>query len=129
MNLPGTLDTDFSDEEALLLSLAAPHVALARRNLQPLESLRVAAAQVVPEPRDLERIGLTPREAEVLHWVMKEKQDGVIAGILKISGRTVHEHIAHILRKLQSESRASASYKAKKGVAQQRYVKSHRNVL
>jgi DNA-binding CsgD family transcriptional regulator len=129
MNLPGTLDTDFSDEEALLLSLAAPHVALARRNLQPLESLRVAAAQVVPEPRDLERIGLTPREAEVLHWVMKEKQDGVIAGILKISGRTVHEHIAHILRKLQSESRASASYKAMMGVAQQRYVKSHRNVL
>jgi len=100
----------FIDEEALLLSLAAPHVALAHRNLQRLESLRAAADQVVPGPQDLERVGLTPREAEVLHWVMKGKQDGVIAGILKISVRTVHQHIARILRKLQSENRASASF-------------------
>jgi DNA-binding CsgD family transcriptional regulator len=105
-------DTNFTDEEALLLSLAAPHVALAHRNLQRLESLRAAADQVVPGPQDLERVGLTPREAEVLHWVMKGKQDGVIAGILKISVRTVHQHIARILRKLQSENRASASYEA-----------------
>jgi DNA-binding CsgD family transcriptional regulator len=105
-------DKDFTDEEALLLSLAAPHVALAHRNLQRLESLRAAADQVVPGPEDLERVGLTPREAEVLHWVMKGKQDGVIAGILKISVRTVHQHIARILRKLQSENRASASYEA-----------------
>jgi DNA-binding CsgD family transcriptional regulator len=63
-------------------------------------------------PQDLERIGLTSREAEVLHWVMKGKQDGAIAGILKISVRTVHHHIARILKKLQSESRASASYEA-----------------
>ena len=103
---------DFTDEEALLLSLAAPDVALAHRNLQRLESLRAAADQVVPGPEDLERVGLTPREAEVLHWVMKGKQDGVIAGILKISVRTVHQHIARILRKLQSENRASASYEA-----------------
>ena len=48
-------------------------LALAHRNLQRLESLRAAPAQVVPGPQDLERIGLTPREAEVLHWVMKRK--------------------------------------------------------
>ena len=105
-------DTDFSDEETILLSLAVPHLALAHRNLQRLESLREAAKQVIPGPNDLERVGLTSREAEVLHWAMKGKQDGAIAGILMISVRTVHQHVAHILRKLQSESRASAGYEA-----------------
>ena len=105
-------DKDFTDEEALLLSLLAPQLALAHRNLQRIEALRCAAAQVIPGPEDLERVGLTPREAEVLHWVMKGKQDGVIASILKISVRTVHQHIARILRKLQSETRGSAGYEA-----------------
>jgi DNA-binding CsgD family transcriptional regulator len=105
-------DKDFTDEEALLLSLAAPHLALAHRNLQRKEALRVGAGEVVPGPEDLERVGLTPREAEVLHWVIKGKQDGVIASILKISVRTVHQHIARILRKLQSETRGSAGYEA-----------------
>jgi DNA-binding CsgD family transcriptional regulator len=105
-------DREFTDEEALLLSLLAPHLALAHRNLQRIEALRTTAAQVIPGPEDLERVGLTPREAEVLHWVMKGKQDGVIASILKISVRTVHQHIARILRKLQSETRGSAGYEA-----------------
>ena len=105
-------DKDFTEEEALLLSLVAPHLALAHRNLQRIEALRAAAAQVIPGPEDLQRVGLTPREAEVLHWVMKGKQDGVIASILKISVRTVHQHIARILRKLQSETRGSAGYEA-----------------
>ena len=105
-------DKDFTDEEALLLGLIAPHLALAHRRLQRIEALRTAAAQVIPGPEDLERVGLTPREAEVLHWVMKGKQDGVIASILQISVRTVHQHIARILRKLQSETRGSAGYEA-----------------
>jgi DNA-binding CsgD family transcriptional regulator len=105
-------DKDFTEEEGLLLSLAAPHLALAHRNLQRIEALRKAAAQIAPGPEDLELIGLSPREAEVLHWVIKGKQDGVIAGILKISVRTVHQHIARILRKLQSETRGSAGYEA-----------------
>ena len=105
-------DNDFTEEETLLLSLAAPHLALAHRNLQRAEALRAVASRVVPGPQDLERVGLTPREAEVLHWVIKGKQDGVIASILKISVRTVHQHIARILRKLQSETRGSAGYEA-----------------
>jgi DNA-binding CsgD family transcriptional regulator len=105
-------DKDFTGEEALLLSLAAPQLALAHRNLQRIEALRAAANEIVPGPHDLERVGLTPREAEVLHWVIKGKQDGAIASILKISVRTVHQHIARILRKLQSETRGSAGYEA-----------------
>ena len=119
LNIPGHAasvtvkrGTNLTAEEALVLNWVAPHVALAYRNLQRLESLKAVADQVIPGPQDLERIGLTPREAEVLHWVMKGKQDAVIAGILKISIRTVHQHIAHILRKLQSESRSSAGYEA-----------------
>ena len=105
-------DHDFTEEETLLLSLAAPHLALAHRNLQRIEALRAVANRVIPGPQDLERVGLTPREAEVLHWVIKGKQDGVIASILRISVRTVHQHIARILRKLQSETRGSAGYEA-----------------
>lgn len=103
---------DFTDEEDLLLNLAAPQIALAHRNLQRLESLRKVAAQVVPGPQDLERVGLTPREAEVLHWVIKGKSDGAIAAILQISTRTVHQHTGRILRKLKSETRGSAGYEA-----------------
>jgi hypothetical protein len=46
-------DKDFTGEEALLLSLAAPHLALAHRNLQRIEALRVVADEVVPGPRIL----------------------------------------------------------------------------
>jgi DNA-binding CsgD family transcriptional regulator len=105
-------DKEFSETDVLLLNLLAPQIALAHRNVQRLDSLRAAAKEVVPAPQDLERVGLTPREAEVLHWVIKGKQDGVIASILKISVRTVHQHIARILRKLQSETRGSAGYEA-----------------
>jgi DNA-binding CsgD family transcriptional regulator len=112
VSLTASRNTDLTDEEMLLLRLIAPQIALAHRNLQRLESLKNSSAEVVPSPTDLERLGLTPREAEVLHWVIKGKQDAVIASILNISVRTVHHHIARILRKLQSESRGSAGYEA-----------------
>ena len=99
-------------EQNVILDLLAPHVAIAHRNLEQVEKLRRMARQVIPQPTDLERVGLTPREAEVLHWVMQGKSDHLIASILEISVRTVNQHIGTILKKLQSGTRGSAGYEA-----------------
>ena len=109
---PGDEDGRANSQEMVILDLLAPHIAIAHRNLERVEKLGRMARQVIPQPTDLERVGLTPREAEVLHWVMQGKSDDLIASILKISVRTVNQHIATILKKLQSETRGSAGYEA-----------------
>lgn len=108
----GDEDGRANSEEMVILDLLAPHIAIAHRNLERVEKLGRMARQVIPQPTDLERVGLTPREAEVLHWVMQGKSDDLIASILKISVRTVNQHIGTILKKLQSETRGSAGYEA-----------------
>lgn len=50
-------------------------------------------------------LGLTPREGEVLHWVEAGKTDPEIAIILNVNARTVHTHVAALLRKLDCENR------------------------
>lgn len=53
-------------------------------------------------------LGLTAREAEVLHWIGEGKSNPEIALILSISCRTVHKHVEHILAKLGVETRFAA---------------------
>lgn len=57
----------------------------------------------------LERLGLTPREAEVLAWVAQGKSNGVIGAILGISPRTVQKHLERTFSKLGVESRTAAA--------------------
>jgi DNA-binding CsgD family transcriptional regulator len=52
---------------------------------------------------------LTPREREVLHWVAEGKRDSEIAVILKLSARTVEQHVRVCLRKLAVETRGAAA--------------------
>ncbi|HWL54339.1 MAG TPA: DNA-binding response regulator [Chthoniobacteraceae bacterium] len=59
-------------------------------------------------------IGLTPREAEVLHWVAQGKSNGDVATILKASPRTVAKHVEHIFTKLNVESRTAAVAEARR---------------
>jgi DNA-binding NarL/FixJ family response regulator len=56
-----------------------------------------------------ERHGLTSREAEVLIWTSRGKQNREIGGILHISPRTVNKHLEQIFEKLGVENRASAT--------------------
>ncbi|GIX47894.1 MAG: hypothetical protein KatS3mg131_2105 [Candidatus Tectimicrobiota bacterium] len=58
-----------------------------------------------PEP--LRRLGLTPREAEVLFWVAQGKSNGEIATILALRPRTVAKHLEHIYAKLLVENRTA----------------------
>lgn len=51
---------------------------------------------------------LTPREAEVMHWVTMGKTNRDIAEILSLSPRTVNKHLEHIFEKLYVETRTAA---------------------
>jgi len=56
-----------------------------------------------------ERHGLTSREAEVLIWISRGKQNREISEILHISPRTVNKHLEQIFEKMGVENRASAT--------------------
>ncbi len=54
-------------------------------------------------------LGLTAREAEVLHWVVEGKRDREIASIMGVSARTAQHHVSHILHKLCVETRTATA--------------------
>jgi len=56
----------------------------------------------------VERLGLTEREAEVLHWVVEGKSNSEAAIILDISVRTVDKHLQNVFSKLGVENRSAA---------------------
>lgn len=60
-------------------------------------------------PTSLEPLGLTRREAEVLHWVAQGKSNADVATILGTSPGTVKKHLAHIYKKLGVETRTAAA--------------------
>jgi DNA-binding CsgD family transcriptional regulator len=103
---------DFTDKELTLLRLVAPQIALAYRNALAFSELKQAAARTIPAPKDLQQIGLTVREGEVLHWVIQGKRDKEVADILSASPRTIHNHLRSILRKLNTETRTGAALEA-----------------
>lgn len=63
-----------------------------------------------PEP--LQQLGLTQRQTEVLYWVMQGKTNAEIAIILKLSRRTVENHVSAILEILGLENRTEAALAA-----------------
>ena len=56
----------------------------------------------------LHALGLTPREADVLHGIVLGRSNARIAETLAISPRTVHKHVEHIFAKLGVTSRVEA---------------------
>lgn len=54
------------------------------------------------------RLGLTRREAEVLHWVGEGKTNREISSILDASPRTIQKHLEHIFQKFGVETRTAA---------------------
>jgi DNA-binding CsgD family transcriptional regulator len=57
---------------------------------------------------DLELLGLTKRETEVLFWISKDKSNTDIAKVLRCSEGTVRKHLEHIYEKLRVHTRAGA---------------------
>ncbi|MFN5565617.1 MAG: response regulator transcription factor, partial [Pseudanabaena sp.] len=57
---------------------------------------------------DLELLGLTKRESEVLFWISKDKSNSEIAKVLGCSESTVGKHLEHIYNKLRTHTRTGA---------------------
>lgn len=55
---------------------------------------------------------LTPKESEILHWLVKGYSYKMIAAEMKIGIETVRSHIKKIYKKLQVSSATEAVYKA-----------------
>ena len=76
------------------------------------------SAVVATESAAARRLGLTPREREVLRLLVEGRSDRAIADALSISSRTVGAHVTHLLAKLGVESRtAAAIYAVRHGLA------------
>jgi DNA-binding CsgD family transcriptional regulator len=92
------------------------------------EDTRLAARLILDSPNDLlileeertkvdysalRRLGLTLREAEVLHWVGEGKTNPEIGTILRARPRTVAKHLEKIFAKLGVETRGAATARAR----------------
>ena len=69
------------------------------------------------DAKPLERLGISPREAEVLLWMAQGKANGEIATILGRSPATVKKHSIHIFEKLGVETRTAAMLRAIEALA------------
>lgn len=79
------------------------------------EQAAIGKAEFKPNFRStapLERLGLTPREAEVLLWIAQGKSNGEIGTILGMSEKTVKIHAGHIFEKLGVDNRNAATLRA-----------------
>lgn len=72
-------------------------------------SVRRRASTAEATSAQLESLGLTPREAEILLWVAQGKTNPEIATILDIGLTTVKKHLEATFAKLGVENRTSAA--------------------
>jgi DNA-binding CsgD family transcriptional regulator len=61
------------------------------------------------DPRPLQILGITKREAEVLLWISQGKRNSEIAEILGTGSRTIGKHLERIFVKLGVETRTAAA--------------------
>lgn len=60
-------------------------------------------------PQQIQSLGLTAREAEVLSWLMRGKSNPEIGAIAGLTARTVEKHLEHVYAKLGVGNRVSAT--------------------
>ena len=75
-------------------------------------AIAAPAPGTVPTPppsNQADRLGLTPRESEVLRLLAKGLSDREIAAALSISERTAGNHVQHVMEKINVESRTAAA--------------------
>lgn len=72
-----------------------------------IKVLKLSLQQRVFSIEVLRRVGLTPRQAELVIWIAEGKSNADIGIILKITRRTVEKHIENIMTELGVESRLS----------------------
>ena len=92
------------------LTISGPHgtvtITLMRQEQRRLLVL-TETSQVSPSTT-LNHLGLSPRETEILGWIVRGKSNPEIATILSLSVRTIHKHVEHIYLKVGVENRHAA---------------------
>ena len=82
---------------------------LARHTAFHYTTILLREEPLSPDPVSLVPLGISAREAEVLHWLSAGKSNAEIAGILGVSTLTAKTHVLNILRKLGVENRTAAA--------------------
>lgn len=85
------------------------HCAGFRPALEAAVPKRTSAQDSTPASKLADRLGLTLRQAQVLHWVAEGKTNEEIARILGLSFFTVKNHLKEIFQRLGVHSRLSAA--------------------
>ncbi len=95
---------------------AQRHAAFAAQVLTLLDQFLPIAfptlAAATPKSPDIQE-PLTPRELEVLRLLAAGASNPAIAEQLTLSLHTVKRHVAHILQKLEADSRSEAALRAR----------------
>lgn len=81
-------------------------------------ALASRAADLAVSDQDLARIGLSPRESEVMRWVMEGKTNEEVGVILGITRTTVRTHLQNVFPKLGVENRLAAVQAIRRTVSQ-----------
>lgn len=89
--------------------LAAVRARLRRAESAAASAGRMSHPRTEATPQQLEELGLTPREAEVLFWVARGKTNDEIATVLGIGLTTVKKHLESTFAKLGVENRTAAA--------------------
>jgi DNA-binding response OmpR family regulator len=92
-----------------VLARIAAHLRTARQLHQAARAAPDALDDATLAARLTAAFPLTPREAEVLFWVIKGKTTKDIGDILELSPRTVNKHLEHVYEKLGVETRTAAA--------------------
>ncbi|GAB3626687.1 DNA-binding response regulator [Pandoraea terrae] len=90
------------------LEVLLPYVDTALRQVTPLPGKHTAKSEAAEASLDLDGLGLSPREREILDWVRNGKTNQEIGMILDISAFTVKNHLRRIFQKLNVMNRAQA---------------------
>lgn len=101
-----------ADPEGTLALLTTPSEVTERHRLDSGHLLVIARDGTEPDfnvriERAATRWRLTPRQREVLHWLVRGRGNASIARELEISERAVEQHITAILDRAKANSRAS----------------------
>jgi DNA-binding NarL/FixJ family response regulator len=100
------------DTMALLESARSAEAAQAMLPAQMADAMPVSAGSAfgvqTPSPQIIARLGLTPRQTDVLLLLLHGKPNKLIARELNLSVETIKDHVAAVLRSLNVSSRTQA---------------------
>ena len=110
---PGRLPPEFANAERYVSKVGSLLLhRFTEKSDEKLTVLYLVEEHAPAGPAELVRLGLTPRQGEVLYWIAQGKTNAEIAIILGTSPRTVDKHVEQLLERLGVENRLAAAAKA-----------------